>query len=143
MIVGSFLSLLFFLKLKKRASFIILAITFGLFHLHLSYSLLPKFNPQMSIRTFSKEILKRMEPGEELKTMVVTPDGLVYYTRKPYVEETMSTKRFSEFIHSPQRVFVVIPSKRFDHLKRELEIEFEPIEQARVGSRDLLLISNQ
>jgi hypothetical protein len=64
--LGSLVSVLFFLKRKKRASFMALVVTFGFFYLHLSLILL-KFNPERSMKTFSERILRRTGPEEELK----------------------------------------------------------------------------
>jgi len=137
--LGSLLSALFFLKKKKGVSFIIIAITFGLFQLHLS-SLLPKFNPQRSMRAFSERILKRVGPEDELKIFSNRYHGLLYYTQKPYIEQLGSINRFSEILHSPQRVFVVIPLKHLGRIKKELNMEVETVEQTRIGSQDLGLI---
>ena len=137
--LGSFLSFLSFLKNKRVLSFIILAITFGLFQLHLSF-LLPKFNSQRSMKAFSERILKRVGPEDELKIFSNRYHGLLYYTQKPYIEQVESMNRLSEILQSPQRVFVVIPLKYLNRIKKGLNMEVEPIEQTKIGSQDLGLI---
>jgi len=140
--LGSLVSVLFFLKRKKRASFMTLVVTFGLFYLHLSL-ILPKFNPERSMKTFSERILRRMGPEEELKMAFFGCNGLLYYTQKPYIEEIKSTDRFSQVLHSPQSVRVVIPLKYFDVMKGKLNLELGSIEQVRAGPYDLVLFSNK
>jgi hypothetical protein len=140
--LGSLVSVLFFLKRKKRASFMALVVTFGFFYLHLSLILL-KFNPERSMKTFSERILRRTGPEEELKMAFFGFNGLLYYTQKPSVEEIKTMDRFSQVLPSPQNVTVVIPLKYFDVMKRELNLEVGSIEQVRAGPYDLVLFSNK
>ena len=142
LLVGSFFSVLFFIRKKRWASFISLMIGFILLHLHFSL-LLPKFNPQKSAKLFSERILKRMEPGDELKTYSLKSNGLLYYTKKPYIESIQTKERFFEILNSPQRVFVVIYPEALDHLKKETGVEFCPLEQMIVANWKYVLISNR
>lgn len=84
-----------------------------------------------------------MEPGDELKTYFFKPNGLSYYTKKRYIEEIRDKDRFSELLHSSQRIFIVMQTKVLDQLKRDLAIEICPIEQLKIGYRDHVLISNR
>jgi 4-amino-4-deoxy-L-arabinose transferase-like glycosyltransferase len=142
-LLGASLSLLFFLKKRLWASFVILLITFSIFHLHISYSLPVKLNTQRSMKAFSERILKRMEPGDDLKTYRFKSNGLFYYTKRPYVEEIESQDRFFEILHSSQRVYIVIFAEALDPLRKDLKIEINPIEQTRVGHWNYVLISNR
>jgi len=143
LLVGSLCSLLFFIKKRAWIAFVSLVITFFLFHLHLTHSLPSKLNTQRSMRAFSERILKRMEPGDELKTYFLKSHGLCYYTQKHYIEEIKDPNRFSELLVSPQRFFFVIQAREFDRLKRDFTIEIDPIDEVRVGRRNYVLISNR
>jgi len=140
--VGSFLALLFFIKKKRWASFISLMIAFVLLHLHFNF-LLPKFDPQKSARIFSERILRRMEPGDELKTYSLKSNGLLYYTKQRYIESIQSKERFFEIFNCSQRVFVVIYPETLDRLKKETGVEFCPLEQMKVANWKYALISNR
>jgi len=142
MLLGSFLSLLFFIMRRKWASFVILMIAFAFFHLHLSYALPPEINSLKSAKGFSEKILKRMEIGDELKTYSLKSNGLLYYTKKPYIESIQSQERFFEIFSSPQRVFVVIYAETLDRLKKETNVELTPLEQVKVNHWKYVLISN-
>jgi 4-amino-4-deoxy-L-arabinose transferase-like glycosyltransferase len=142
LLAGSLLSLLFFIKEKKWASFISLMAAFALLHLHICF-LLPKFNPERSARAFSERILKRMEAGDELKTYSLKSNGLLYYTKKPYIESIQSKERFFEIFNSSQRVFVVIYPEVLGNLKKETGIDFCPLEQMKVANWKYVLISNR
>jgi 4-amino-4-deoxy-L-arabinose transferase-like glycosyltransferase len=142
LVAGSFLSFLVFVKKKKRASFISLVIAFAFFYLHLSYSIPPKFNPQRSAKAFSERILKRMGPGDELKTCFLQSNGLIYYTQKVYIESIQSKDRFLEILNSPQRVYVVVYAEVLDILKKETGVELTPIDRGKVGHWNYVLISN-
>ncbi|MEM3112666.1 MAG: glycosyltransferase family 39 protein, partial [Candidatus Anstonellales archaeon] len=139
---GSGLAFIFFIRRKKMASFISIVIVFTLFHLHLSYVLPQKLNSQRSIKAFSERIIKRMEPQDEIKTYWFKSNGLIYYTKQPYIEEIEDPKRFIEVYHSPRRVFIVIFTKMFEKLKKDTGIEMNPIDQAKVGHWNYILISN-
>jgi 4-amino-4-deoxy-L-arabinose transferase-like glycosyltransferase len=143
LLIGLSASLLCFISRKKRASFICLVVTFVILHLHISYSLPPRLNATKSMRGFSERILKRMEVGDELKSCFFSPPGLIYYTGKPSIEEIKSDERFLEILRSPQRFFVVIKKRDLNRIKRDSKIEVEPIEHEKVGSFDLVLISNR
>jgi 4-amino-4-deoxy-L-arabinose transferase-like glycosyltransferase len=140
--VGAFFSLLFFIKKKKWVSFLCLLITFAFFHLHISYSLPPKINPRKSAKAFAERILKRMEIGDELKTCFLQSNGLIYYTKKPYIESIQSKDRFLEILHSSQRVYIVIYPTVLDQFKREMGVELYPIDEGKVGHWNFVLISN-
>lgn len=142
LLVGLAVSLLCFISGKKWISFICMVITFAILHLHISYSLPRRLNAERSVKAFSERILKRMESGDELKLCFVCPNGVLYYTRKVFLEEIRSQERFLEVFHSPQRVFMVISERGLDRLKRELKMEVNIIDQER-KYWDVVLISNR
>jgi hypothetical protein len=84
------------------------------------------------MKMFSERILKRMEVGDELKFCFFCPTGLLYYTKKTYLEEIRSQDRFLEVFHAPQRVFMVITKAKLDRLKRDLKMEIDVIENERI-----------
>ncbi|MDI6763994.1 MAG: hypothetical protein QME83_13330 [Thermodesulfobacteriota bacterium] len=143
LLVGSFLSLFFFYKKRGWASFISLVVTFTVLHLHLSYSISPKFNAQRSMKVFSERVLKRMGEGDELKMCFSRNTGLLYYSKKPFIEEIIDRGRLLEVLRSPQRVFLVIQRGDLGVMGKDLRIEFQPLEEMRVGHWDLVLISNR
>jgi len=141
--VGSFLAFLFFVKKKKEAAFICLLIVWVFFYLHLSYSIPPKVNPRRSVKAFSERILKRMGPGDELKTCFLESNGLIYYTQKVHIESIQSKERFFEVLNSSQRVYIVIYPEILDWMRKETGAELYPVDQARVGHWNFVLISNR
>jgi len=143
LMVGSFLSLLFFMKEMRGASLITLVVAFTIFHLHLSFALPPKLNPNRSMKAFSESILKRMEPADEIKTYWFKSNGLIYYTKKPYIEEIETPDRLKEVFRSPRRVFIVVFAEMFDRLKRNTGMEMDPIDQIKIGHWNYILISNR
>ena len=142
LLAGSVLSLLFFAKKKRGAALVSLVAAFAFFYLHLSYSIPPKFNSQRSTKAFSERILKRMEAGDELKTCSLEANGLIYYTKKVYVENIQTKGRFLEIFNSPQRVYIVSYQEVLDSLEKEMGIEFRPVDRARVGHWNYVVISN-
>jgi 4-amino-4-deoxy-L-arabinose transferase-like glycosyltransferase len=143
LLIGSFCSLVLYLKKLPRGSFMGLVITFAVIHLHIAYPLPRILNPQWSMKPFAERILKRMEAGGELKTCFFQSSGLVYYTRKSSIEIIRSESQFWEVFRSPKQFFFVIKVRDFKRLKEEEKMKISPIEQTRAGGRDLLLISNR
>jgi 4-amino-4-deoxy-L-arabinose transferase-like glycosyltransferase len=140
--IGLSASLLCFVSGKKWASFICMVITFTVLHLHISYSLPRKLNAERSMRAFSERILKRMEHGDELKLCFFCPTGVLYYTRKVFLEEIRSKERFLEVFRSPERVFMVISIRDLHEIRKDLEMEVKIIERVRIYW-DFVLISNR
>jgi hypothetical protein len=84
-----------------------------------------------------------MEPWDELKTYSLKSNGLLYYTKKPYIESIQNKERFFEILNFPQRVFIVIYPETLDRLKKETGVEFCPLERMKVANWKYILISNR
>ncbi len=141
--LGGIGCLFFFLKGKKWVSFFILTLIWTFLHLHISYSLPPKLNPRRSMREFSKKVVQKMDPQDELKTCFFQPLGLLYYTKKNFIEEIETKERFLEVFQFPRRVFFVIQRRDLDRLLEKIDLKVHPIEEVKIGHWDLLLISNR
>jgi hypothetical protein len=83
-----------------------------------------------------------MKPGDGLKTCSLESNGLIYYTRKVYIENIQTKDRFLEVLNSPQRVYIVTYQDVFDFLGKETGVEIHPIDRAKVGHWNYVLISN-
>ncbi|MGQ9646394.1 MAG: ArnT family glycosyltransferase [Thermodesulfobacteriota bacterium] len=142
LLVGLAASLICFVNGKKWTSFVCIVVTFAVLHLHISYSLPRRLNAERSVKAFSQRIVKRMDDGDELKLYFNSPTGVLYYTRKVFLEEIRSRDRFLEVFRSPQRVFIVIGKRELDRLGMDLNIGVKIIERVRLP-RDLVLISNR
>jgi 4-amino-4-deoxy-L-arabinose transferase-like glycosyltransferase len=143
LLAGSFFSLLFFIKEKRWASFLSLMVAFAILHLHISYVIPLRQNPERSMRAFSERILKRMGIGDDLKTYSFKSNGLFYYTKRPYIEEIENKERFFQVLNSSQRIFVIFHTETFDRIKKDFNLEIPPIDQAKVGHWNYVLISNK
>ena len=141
--VGSLVSTLCFIKRWRWASFASGIVVCFVFHLHLSYFIPREFNVQRSMRAFSEVILGTVSEGDELKTYDFSRPGLLFYTQKSFIEDVMTRKRFLEVMNSGQRVFVVIRRADLQHLDLQNRLKVHTIHEAKVGGRDVLLISNQ
>ena len=140
--VGSFLSTFFFIKKWKWASLMSGVIVCLVFHLHLSFFLPREFNAKRSLKSFSELILHTMREGDELKTSYFTPPGLLFYTRKNYVEDIRSGKRFREVMKSPQRMFVVIQKVDLEQINSKNPPESYVIDERKAGPWKMVLLSN-
>jgi len=142
LLAGGFLSLLFFVSEKRWAAFISLMAAFALLQVQIYYLLPPRLNAQRSARAFSTKILEKMESGDELKTYRLKCNGLLYYTKMPYIESIQTKDRFLELFNSGKRVFVVVYPEAVDRLRRETGMELVPIGQGKVGHWDYVVVSN-
>jgi 4-amino-4-deoxy-L-arabinose transferase-like glycosyltransferase len=118
LLVGFLFSLIFFVKKNRWVSFVSLVITFTVFHLQISYSFPSKLNAQRSMKAFSEKTLKRIGMEDELKTCFFQSTGLLYYTKKRFIERIINRDRFFEVLHSPKRVFIVIQKGDIEQLKK-------------------------
>jgi 4-amino-4-deoxy-L-arabinose transferase-like glycosyltransferase len=142
LLIGLSATLLCFLNRKKWASFVCLALTVSILHLHVSCSLPKRLNAERSLKPFSERILGRMEDDDALKLGFVCPTGVLYYTRKNVLEEIESKDRFLEVFRSPQRVFMVISRRDLDEMRNDLGMEVKIMERVKTYW-DLVLISNR
>jgi 4-amino-4-deoxy-L-arabinose transferase-like glycosyltransferase len=141
--MGSFLSTLFFIKKWRWASLMSGVIVCLFLHFHLSYFLPREFNAKRSLKPFSELILHTMREGDELKTSYFTPPGLLFYTRKNYVEDIRSGKRLSEVMKLSQRVFVVIQKVDLEQINSKNPLEFYVIHETKAGPWTMVLLSNR
>jgi len=142
LLVGSFLSTLFFIKKWRWVSLMSGMIVCLVFHFHLSYFLPREFNAKKSLRPFSESILHTMREGDELKTSYFTPPGLLFYTQRHYVEDIRTRKRFREIKKLPQRVFVVIQKEDLEQINSKNPLKFYVIHERKAGPWDVVLLSN-
>ena len=84
-----------------------------------------------------------MERGDDLKTYSFKSNGLFYYTKRPYIEEIENKERFIQVLNSSQRIFVIFHTETFDRIKKDFNREIPPIDQAKVGHWNYVLISNK
>jgi 4-amino-4-deoxy-L-arabinose transferase-like glycosyltransferase len=140
--VGSFLSTLFFIKKWRWASLVSGVIVCLVLHLHLSYFLPREFNAKRSLKRFSELILHTMREGDELKTSYFTPPGLLFYTKKNYVEDIRSRERFREVVTLPQRVFVVIQMVDLERINPKNRSKVHVIDLRKTGPWKVVLLSN-
>ncbi len=143
LLAGTLLALILVLKGKMWSAFVSLAAAFTLLHLHISYVLPSRLNPQSSARVFSAKVMERMNSGDELKTYRLKNNGLLYYTKMTYIESIQNKERFVELFNSRNRVFVIIYPEVVDRLRRETGIPINPIEQGRIGHWEYVLVSNR
>ncbi len=140
---GCLLSLFFFVKEKRGVAFLSLMAAFALFHVQV-FSFLPaRLNPKRSAKAFSAKILERMKSGDELKTYRLKNNGLLYYTRMPYIESIQNKDRFVEIFNSSKRVFIVAYPEISDLLRKETGVEIIPIERGKVGHWEYVVVSNR
>jgi len=143
LLIGSLASVFLFIKGNRLASFLSLIIVFSFLHLHISYSIPPRLNEKRSMKRFAEGILKRMESGDELKTIFSKYNGLLYYTKMLYIEEIGNRDRLIEVLDSPKRVFIVFQAQVYEEFRKSLNTKMIPLEKTKVGRWNLVLVSNR
>jgi hypothetical protein len=83
-----------------------------------------------------------MGEGDKIRTSYFTPPGLLFYTKKPYIEDIREQKRFQEIMKLPQRVFVVVQKVDSQQMFTKNYSETHTIDRRKVRQWDLVLISN-
>jgi len=101
-----------------------------------------RLNKERSLKPFSRRILLRMGPEDQLTIWKFQSTGLLYYTEKP-VEQIKSFDRFLKVFCSSNRVFMVAEREDLTRLRERVDVTIYPVEKAKVAHRELLLVSNQ
>ena len=141
-LLGGVLSLIFYFRGWARYSIFCIIAALIIAQVHLSISVPSELNWDRSAKPFSRQILLRMGPDDELKIWKFRSTGILYYTEKP-VEQIKSIDLFLEIFRSPHRVFIIFEEEDFNQFKEKVELPLNLIQRARSGHRNLILISNQ
>jgi len=140
---GGFLSCIFLIKRWGPLSLYPLIVASIISQVYLAIAIPRQLNESQSVRPFSRQILRRVAPGEELKIWKFQSTGLLYYTGRS-IEQIKRRDRLIEVLSGPQRVFLVVEEEDFIGLKRFIGNELlHPVERAKGGHQRLLLFSNQ
>jgi 4-amino-4-deoxy-L-arabinose transferase-like glycosyltransferase len=141
-VLGGILSLLFYFRRWERYAIFCIIAGLIIAQIHLTITIPSALNWDRSAKPFSRQILLRMSPNDELKIWKFQSTGILYYTEKP-MEQIKSVERFLQVYHSSRRVFIVFEEEDFNQFKAKVDLPLHPILKARSGHRNLLLVSNQ
>lgn len=141
-VFGGVLSLIFLLRRWNRLSVSCLFTALIITQVYLSMTVPPWFNKVKSMKPFSRQILLRIAPNDELKIWRFQSTGLLYYTGRQ-IEQIKKVDRFLQVYYTPHRVFMVVEEEDFRRLKGQVDVCFHLVERAKVGHRILWLVSNQ
>ncbi len=83
-----------------------------------------------------------MREGDGLKTSYFTPPGLLFYTKKNYVEDIRSGKRFREVMKFSQRMFIVIQKVDLEQINSKNPPKSYVIDERKAGPWNMVLLSN-
>ncbi len=141
-------SIALFLSLRKKrygvVFLLIVAIMTGGFFYTLRV-VFPLINPYKSARYLSQEIVSRMKPGEKLGyfgTFMTAPYN--FYTGIVPIVELEKGEDLDHFLQSPERVYCLLQYRELvSFQKTPGRPKMELIVRRGVGSRDMVLISNQ
>jgi hypothetical protein len=140
--LGGLLSLIFLLKRRNRLSLICLIVALIVAQLHLIIFVPSQINKERSLKGFSRQILLRMAPGDELKIWKFQSTGILYYTGRP-VEQIKTISRLLQIVREPRRIFMVAEEEDFSRLQSRVELPFHLIDSEKIGHKRWLLVSNQ
>ncbi|MEI9477130.1 MAG: glycosyltransferase family 39 protein [Deltaproteobacteria bacterium] len=139
---------LFFLsqRLRLRAIvFLLIVVTVGFSFFYGTRFIFPKVDPYKSARFLSQEILQAMKPGEKLAMyggFAVGPYN--FYTGIVPIVDIESDEAMATFFRSEERVFCLIRNHEYEALKKkDPGIPLHLVTQRMVGSKNILLVSNQ
>ena len=140
--------ILFFLaqRLKYKATvFLLIVATVGVAFFYGTRFIFPKVDPYKSARFLSQEIQQAMKPGEKLamyRGFAVGPYN--FYTGIVPIVDIESDHEMQTFFRSNERVFCLIQNHEYEALKKkDLGIPLNLITRRKVGSKDILFVSNQ
>jgi 4-amino-4-deoxy-L-arabinose transferase-like glycosyltransferase len=144
--VGAGILFLLAQRLKYKATtFVLIVLTVGVTFFYGTRFLFPKVDPFKSARFLSQEIQKVMKPGDKLAMyggFAIGPYN--FYTGIVPIVDIESEDEIVNFFRLKERVFCLIQNREYETLKKKnLEISFHFITRRKVGSKDIVLVSNQ
>ncbi len=133
-------------RLMHRSTvFLLIVLTVGITFFYSTRFIFPKIDPYKSARFLSQEILQAMKPGDKLgmyRGFAIGPYN--FYTGIVPIVDIRSEDEMVTFFRSKERVFCLIQHHEYEKLKeKELGIPLYIINKRLVGSKDILLVSNQ
>jgi 4-amino-4-deoxy-L-arabinose transferase-like glycosyltransferase len=144
--VGTGILLLLAWRLKYKATtFVLIVVTVGVSFFYGTRFIFPKIDPYKSARFLSQEIQQALKPGDKLAMyggFAIGPYN--FYTGVIPIVDIKSDEELVTFFQSKERVLCLIQNHEYEVLKeKDLKISLNLVTRRRVGSKDILLISNQ
>jgi 4-amino-4-deoxy-L-arabinose transferase-like glycosyltransferase len=132
------------LKYKSMA-FLLIVLTVGIGFFWGTRFIFPRIDPYKSARFLSQEVQQAMEPGDKLGMyggFAIGPYN--FYTGIVPIVDIESDDKMVSFFRSRERVFCLIQYHEYEALKKkDLGIPLHLITRRKVGSKDILFVSNQ
>lgn len=132
--------------LKHRfMAFLLIVLTVGIGFFYGTRFIFPLIDPYKSARYLSLEIQRTMKPGNRLAMyggFAIGPYN--YYTDIVPILDIENDEEMATFFRLKKRVFCLIQNHEYETLKnKNLGIPLHLIARRKVGSKDILLVSNQ
>jgi hypothetical protein len=133
-------------RLKRRSTvFVLIVLTIGITFFYGTRFIFPKVDPYKSARFLSEEVQGVMKPGDKLGMyggFAVGPYN--FYTGIVPIVDIESDEEMLTFFRSKERVFCLIQNREYEGLKnKDLGIPLHLITRRKVGSKEIVLVSNQ
>ncbi len=129
----------------KTTVFLVIVATVGVAYFYGTRFVFPKVDPYKSARFLSQEIQQAMKPGDKLAMyggFAIGPYN--FYTGIVPILDIGSEDEIAKFFQPKGRVFCLIQNREYEALKKkDLGIPLYIVTRRKVGSKDILLISNQ
>jgi 4-amino-4-deoxy-L-arabinose transferase-like glycosyltransferase len=133
--------LLFFLRHKKKAYFILILIMMSWGILYTTRSVLPVLNQFKSAKPLCSEILALMKSGDELVIYRKEASAFNFYTGIYPIRGIKTPELLISVFKTQKRIFCLIQEDDFEKLKNSLA-GVNPIKRADIGHREYMVISN-
>jgi 4-amino-4-deoxy-L-arabinose transferase-like glycosyltransferase len=146
LVLGSSILFLVAQRLKRRSMvFVLIVLTVGIAFFYGTRFMFPMIDPYKSARFLSQEVQQAMKPGDKLAMyggFAIGPYN--FYTGIVPIADIESNDEMVSFFRSRERVFCLIQDHEFEALKKkDLGIPLYLITRRKVGSKDIVLVSNQ
>jgi 4-amino-4-deoxy-L-arabinose transferase-like glycosyltransferase len=146
LVFGSSILFLLAQRLKRRSTvFVLIVLSVGTTFFYGTRFIFPKVGPYKSARFLSREIQQVMKPGDKLAMyggFAVGPYN--FYTGIVPIMDIESDEEMVTFFRSKERVFCLVQNHEYEALKKkDLGIPLYLITRRKVGSKDIVLASNQ
>ena len=133
-------------RLKRRSTvFVLIVLTVGGTFFYGTRFIFPKVDPYKSARFLSQEVQQAMKPGDKLAMyggFAIGPYN--FYTGIVPIVDIENEDEIVNFFRFNERVFCLTQNHDYETLKKEdLMIPLHLIIRKKVGSKDIVLVSNR
>lgn len=128
---------------RRDLPFYVICATVALLTLYGAHRIFPEINRYKSARPIAEAIIRAMRPGDELGIYQLEGANIIYYTGYNRMRWLKDEDELKGFLGEPKRVLCIMRKRHYVALQGDQRLPLFLVATGRVGSKDLVVISNR